>query len=379
MTTANTNNGPNFSTSVDILDTNWRSDLINKVSEPYFIQSQPSTRLSPSSQKLVNYQNLNYITGSGLIANTVHEFKIPKGLGYLAELVLEITLTTSTDQTNCASRLATHIYSDIQLCTVNGPFSIDRKLGIEYTNMRLDQLSTDQRVIIYGTDPPEPWTTGTVIVYCPLFFNFSESSDDWIDVNNSTDLILRCIVGNSSGIVGGVSSVTSFQIRCKQTFVNFPYIIYPAITTLKNISDVYFEKVVGLTAGSTSGSINITCQFPSFVVCAVIRDSSYNYTRIDNMNMSVMGQTIFDVNRASNYSLTTGSNEVNNVGSFVYWFSYEKSRKYGSPMGLNHVSNPLLSLSWSIPVGPNANLYVFFEHYDQLYKKGQDYIRINNY
>lgn len=362
-----------LSSAFDLNETNEMSTLMTYLTQwnanPFEYRYRGSAGIG---YKKVIYMDTNdtLYTNQTFYGNR-YDFLIPKCSGYLAQILIEFTLLSAGDNSNCQPRLGTRLCKDVFLETQRGPDTI-QWIRPDYTNSILDELSVDNEQIELSTEPSVvPWTAGTQIVcYLPCFFNFSDSTSKYIDTYNTEQLQITIITGNSANECGLQSDPSNWRIRTKLVFFqpSRPPTMYNFVPKIVLSSDVYYEPPQTLLMGSESITIPLTCEFVVFRMFIIIKDTYQNYVRADSFIFYNDGVIITSCDRNANYSLLSGSTETNRVGSLSYWFSITKSRESDNIcLNTRDLYNKTLTVNYdTVPTG-NYSLYVGFEYFYQLY------------
>ena len=299
---------------------------------------------------------------------------------YLAQIIIECTASCVGDNTNHQPRLATKMFSQVQLETLYG-LRVDRDIRPNYTNMRLDTWPITHQQIEQSTDPTTTFNNSTVVYYLPCFFSFSEETSKFLYLSKSVEPIrLRATINDSFASMGLLADVTDLKFRVIMT-------VYRTITPVINrsviITDVYYEPYYTVYPGNTSITIPISCNFPVILTSITMIDADQELLRPDSFIMYNSGKVINSMSQSFNYSLLNGETENNPIGSFNFWYLLNRTRNnvnYAVP--LKNLENKTMTINFPSAV-MTYKVYVLFEYITQRnmndFEEGQYYERIWQY
>ncbi len=222
-------------------------------------------------------------TGEGLA------FDFPT-TGFLSNMYLELTLTTSQDKSSEEDLLATRIFDRITLKQHN---KIIQSLTPEYIISRIDQEPKEKRdALHFVSSPQEDWNNNTVTVRCPLFFSCLEHSKKNFLLDYVRRLELVCEQPDDD------SFTLSAKLVC--VLMNYEKEFYNAhIKNAMNGSvgtlsyDIHCDSVA-LTTGSTSTKLYLTATQLVQSVHVLIKNASGSIFKINSFDLVVNSQKVVD-------------------------------------------------------------------------------------
>lgn len=364
------------STSLDVVKTNFRSFLTTQTA---FHKARNPFQYTPPSGSGLGQKVILYVMGiqeqvtSSRFTGSTITFKLPKFEGYLAQVIIECNLSSTSDNTNVQPRLGSRVFKQITLETQRGCMNVDRLIKPDYTNARLDALNQDQSQIDYSTDPNQTFNNNTITCYTPCFFWFSEDASQNLPVASKTEALqIRAIVNDSESEMGlpGVLTDMTFRAICTYyTHIFIPTRSYFIPPEPRLISDVYYEKPLAVALGSTSVTLPITCPYSVFNLSILIRDTNQEMLRPESFTLYSNNEVIASLNRRINFSLDLkkGATESNGEGALNYWFSLSRSRSKNSfVLNLRDLSPLKLVVNFAAAPSSNFSLYVLWEYFTQL-------------
>lgn len=362
------------SSGVDLRERNMKSPFVSLVAgyadpDPFKYRYKREAAIG-IGQKSITYVD-PYIFPSTTSATSFYNrrmnFIIPKG-GYLQQILLECVLTATGDNSATLPRLATRLFKQIELCTVNN----NRQVAVvdpNYLNARLDQIPTTNTQIESSTNPAIIWNNNTVTVYVPLFMSIFEDRSLFLNTGHMEALQLNVLTAINKAAVGIASDVTDFAIRamCFYIDVEGPERVLTAPQQVLMATDVYSEPAVALASGVTSVEVPLTVKYPCCNVIVTIQNASLNVTP-KLISLRAAGQHVIDLNRRANYSLIGPTwTENNTAGAMTYWFSLDQTRTTQQlTVNMKDLYNKSLYVEFDKTPDATYSIYVQFEYFVQL-------------
>lgn len=362
-----------LSTNADLVEINQQS-VLNQITAPTI------------GQKSIIYQQSTFLSGSDISATSIYDRTVrfpiwfkdqgykqlmntDKTQTYLAKVDIEITLTMTYSQTTCQPRLASRIFKNIRLETFRGPSNVYQDIKPQYTNYILDEINADDNYLL---DPPSTFTTGTVTIICPVFFQFGNSFRQGTEVMSKfppisqiEPLQITAITSGSKTDMGLTADPTDWRFRSIYTMYQLFCEPVPLPRSLL-ITDVYYENSIALGNSVSTYTLPITCTYPSFAMGIIIKDTNQNYLKVNSFTM-YQDQKI--VTAWTNYGPT--------YTSMQYFFQGQQTRFLNTigTLNMNDIMSPSLTVNFTTTTSANFTLYVFFEYYDQLYHSEDSYLQ----
>jgi len=323
---------------------------------------------------LVNFETV-VKTGSNIYSNTF-SVDIPRSYDNLSQLYIKLTLSTGLAAITPASMLATKIFKKITLRTKRG--TTIQKLTPEYIQARIGELEGTPLYtkIESSIDSSSLFSAGSVVVYVPLFFFFSENENVFLNTRKYEQLELEMQFNDTSELMGmetvDLTSVTCdfyglFHDTNGSSYTNDMIFTNKNPEQVKGSYDIFFEDNQTVSDSSTSTKFILRNPHPTFAMHIIITNQDGDTKNINRIKMSIGSRIILDLDLLMNYTFYGSKKGFIDSNAFTYYFSKMKERSVDSGLIIfsKEMSPTTLELFYdsdAIPTGANYVIKTVMEH-----------------
>lgn len=193
------------------LEQNRKSKFLNETLSKYPVELLHNNEIGKVYPN--NFRDLSYIRPSEgslptvPVENTKYIFKFNESDGFIDQLFLRVSLSTSGDNTGMENKIGVHFFKEIVIRQKN--FIIAR-VNPAYIINRISEMNSDEsqnyNSLLEGTDD---FNNNTVIWYIPIFNFFTDAERNNLFLNFHKEITVECTWGSISWI----SALTGSDVK----------------------------------------------------------------------------------------------------------------------------------------------------------------------